>query len=364
MRDERRRRADPGSGRHAGCDTLGETPTADTMWTPRSLGILPSRRGGAPACGEGASRRPAVSRMPSPCRCCRMREGEGLRRWMPAAVLAAGIAVGGLASAGRIDIALANDPATATSAVPSPPIESEPYPPARRTGRLGFLRAAPGSIDDAREGNQRRRAEHRPPSGRQVLVRVPRDMAMTARPDGGRVVGVLPGTSRYYDEPTVAWIQHVSSNGRFGRLAVPYTASSRSGWIPLAGLRDSWSPIEVHVSLSRHELVVRRRGSALFRAASATGSPSSPTPRGRYFVTDRVGFPSGGYLGRFAFGLSGIQPRLPSGWTGGDQLAIHGTDDPSSIGTSASAGCVRVAHRTLRRLRPLLRIGTPVIIRP
>ena len=293
-----------------------------------------------------------------------MREGEGLRRWMPAAVLAAGLVVGGLASAGRIDTALANDPAAATSATPSPSIESEPGPPARRTGGLGYLHAEPRSTDDRREGNQRGRAERRPPSRQHVLVRVPRDMAMTARPDGGRVVGVLPGTSRYYDEPTVAWIQRVSSDGRFGRLAVPYTASSRSGWIPLAGLRDSWSPIEVHVSLSRHVLVVRRRGGLLFRAATATGSPSSPTPRGRYFVTDRVGFPSGGYLGRFAFGLSGIQPHLPSGWTGGDQLAIHGTDDPSSIGRSASAGCVRVGHGTLRRLRPLLRLGTPVIIQP
>jgi lipoprotein-anchoring transpeptidase ErfK/SrfK len=294
----------------------------------------------------------------------RMREGESLRRWMPAAVLAAGVVVGGLASAGRIDTALAEDPVAATSPVPSGPIESEPGAPARRTGGFGYLRAEPRSIDDAREGNPRGRAEHRPPPGRHVLVHVPRDMAMTAHPDGGRVVGVLPGTSRYYDEPTVAWIQRLSSDGRFGRLAVPYTASSRSGWIPLSGLRDSWSPIEVHVSLSRHELVVRRRGSVLFRAASATGTPSSPTPRGRYFVTDRVGFPSGGYLGRFAFGLSGIQPRLPPGWTGGDQLAIHGTNDPSSIGRSASAGCVRVAHGTVRRLRPLLRLGTPVIIRP
>jgi lipoprotein-anchoring transpeptidase ErfK/SrfK len=189
-------------------------------------------------------------------------------------------------------------------------------------------------------------------------------MAMTARPDGGRVVGVLPHASRYYGEPTVAWIQHVSSDGRFGRLSVPYSAPARSGWIPLAGLRDSRSSIEVHVSLSRHELVVRRRGRRLFRAPSATGSPSSPTPPGRYFVTDRVGFPPGGYLGRFAFGLSGIQPRLPSGWTGGDQLAIHGTDDPSSIGRSASAGCVRVSDGTLERLRSLLRLGTPVIVRP
>jgi lipoprotein-anchoring transpeptidase ErfK/SrfK len=187
---------------------------------------------------------------------------------------------------------------------------------------------------------------------------------MTARPDGGRIVGVLPARSRYYDEPTVAWIQRVSRDGRFGRLAVPFTASPRPGWISLAGLRDSWSSIEVHVSLSRHQLAVRRRGRTLFRAPSATGSAATPTPRGRYFVTDRVVFPSGGSLGRFAFGLSGIQPRLPAGWSGGDQLAIHGTSDSSSIGRSASAGCVRVSPRTLRRLRPLLRLGTPVIIRP
>ncbi len=297
----------------------------------------------------------------------RMREGEGLRRWMPAAVLAAGVVVGGLAGGGRLDTALAKDPATERSRVAARSVEFEPQRLARRTGTgiLDSFHAEPRPVDDARQADPRGPAEHRgASSGRHVLVHVPRDMAMTARPDGGRVVGVLPGASRYYREPTVAWIQHVSSDGRFGRLTVPYTASARSGWIPLAGLRDSWSSIEVNVSLSRHELVVRRRGHRLFRAPSATGSPSSPTPPGRYFVTDRVGFPSGGYLGRFAFGLSGIQPRLPSGWTGGDQLAIHGTDDPSSIGRSASAGCVRVSHGTLERLRPLLRLGTPVIIRP
>jgi lipoprotein-anchoring transpeptidase ErfK/SrfK len=79
-------------------------------------------------------------------------------------------------------------------------------------------------------------------------------------------------------------------------------------------------------------------------------------------VTDRVAFQGDGYLGSFALGLSGIQPNLPSGWTGGDQLAIHGTSDPSSIGRSVSAGCVRVSEATLDRLRRVVRLGTPVII--
>lgn len=78
-------------------------------------------------------------------------------------------------------------------------------------------------------------------------------------------------------------------------------------------------------------------------------------------MTDRIHF-SGGYLGTFAFGISGIQPRLPAGWSGGNQLAIHGTSDPSSIGRSVSAGCLRVSERSLDRLRPLLQLGTPVIV--
>jgi lipoprotein-anchoring transpeptidase ErfK/SrfK len=78
-------------------------------------------------------------------------------------------------------------------------------------------------------------------------------------------------------------------------------------------------------------------------------------------VTDRVAF-SGGALGTFAFGISGIQPRLPAGWSGGNQLAIHGTNQPWSIGTSASAGCVRVSEAMLAKLKPLLAYGTPVVI--
>jgi hypothetical protein len=79
-------------------------------------------------------------------------------------------------------------------------------------------------------------------------------------------------------------------------------------------------------------------------------------------VTDRVPFARGSYLGSFAFGISGIQPRLPPGWSGGNQLAIHGTNDPSSIGRSVSAGCLRVSEAALARLKPLLRLGTPVVI--
>jgi lipoprotein-anchoring transpeptidase ErfK/SrfK len=197
-----------------------------------------------------------------------------------------------------------------------------------------------------------------------LLVRVEGDLAITARPGSGRVVGTMPAGSRFYHEPTVAWVRDVSDDGRYGLVDVPYVAGRASGWIDLRGLESSWTRVNVVADLSEHRIEVRRGDEVLFRAPVATGATVSPTPPGRYFVTDRVPFPAGGVLGTFAFGISGIQPNLPPGWTGGDQLAIHGTNAPSTIGTSASAGCLRTSERILDRLLPLLRLGTPVIVRP
>jgi lipoprotein-anchoring transpeptidase ErfK/SrfK len=154
----------------------------------------------------------------------------------------------------------------------------------------------------------------------------------------------------------------VSDDGRFGLVPVPYAGDDVTGWIPLRGLEQRITHIEVRADLSEHRIVVLRGDRVLVRAPAAIGAEVSPTPAGRYFVTDRVAFPSGGSLGTFAFGISGIQTDLPPGWSGGDQLAIHGTNAPGTIGTSASAGCLRVSERALDRLRPLLRPGTPVIV--
>jgi lipoprotein-anchoring transpeptidase ErfK/SrfK len=196
-----------------------------------------------------------------------------------------------------------------------------------------------------------------------LLVRVRRTIPAFSRPwPGAPRVGVVPAGSKYYRLPIVAWVEEVSPNGRWGLVELPYTWPRREGWIRLQGLGRDVTRVRVEVDLSAHTVTVRRFGRVLVRARGATGAPASPTPVGEYFVTDRVPFSAGSALGSFAFGISGIQPRLPAGWSGGDQLAIHGTNDPSSIGRNVSAGCVRVSESTLARLRPLLRYGTPVIV--
>jgi hypothetical protein len=190
-------------------------------------------------------------------------------------------------------------------------------------------------------------------------------MAVKARPDAkARTVGVMPSSSKYYHVPLVAWVEEVSDNGRWGRVEIPYAWPRRTGWILLTGLQRGSTWITVEVDLSRHRIIVERRGHRAFSMRAATGAQASPTPPGHYFVTDRVPFAAGSSYGSFAFGISGIQPHLPPGWSGGNQLAIHGTNAPWTIGRSASAGCLRVSESSLHRLLPLLKLGTPIVIHP
>ena len=199
---------------------------------------------------------------------------------------------------------------------------------------------------------------------RHLLAAIQHDMPITARPGGGRTIGTMPATSRFLGTPHTAWILEQTEDGRFGKVAVPYTPSGATGWIRLGDLRVTRTEYSVDVDLSRHTITVKRFDDTVLRTPAATGAAASPTPPGRYFVTDLAAYEEGGYLGSFAFGLSGIQPNLPAGWTGGDQLAIHGTNDPASIGQSTSAGCLRVSERALDRLKSILQLGTPVTIVP
>lgn len=52
--------------------------------------------------------------------------------------------------------------------------------------------------------------------------------------------------------------------------------------------------------------------------------------------------------------------RLETGWRG---IGIHGTHDPSSIGTAASEGCIRMKNEDVQRLHEkYVKIGLKVFI--
>jgi lipoprotein-anchoring transpeptidase ErfK/SrfK len=125
--------------------------------------------------------------------------------------------------------------------------------------------------------------------------------------------------------------------------------------------RTSWS---IHADVSSRTLVLRRGSRVVHRLRVAVGRPGSPTPTGHFSVTDKIsGERFGPYYGCCILALSATQPHTPPGWTGGNRMAIHGTDAPSSIGTAASAGCLRAGDEALNALVERVPVGTPVVIR-
>ena len=46
----------------------------------------------------------------------------------------------------------------------------------------------------------------------------------------------------------------------------------------------------------------------------------------------------------------------------GDGYALHGTNQPESIGRSVSHGCVRLRNEDIARLHGMVEVGTPVFI--
>lgn len=106
----------------------------------------------------------------------------------------------------------------------------------------------------------------------------------------------------------------------------------------------------------------------------APGAPSHPTPKGKWRVVGVTSMPTfrwdKGMLDRGVrtknFHLLPPGPNNPVGvaWIGLNKpgIGIHGTNNPYSIGTWASHGCMRTANWDIARISKMVTKGVPVEI--
>jgi lipoprotein-anchoring transpeptidase ErfK/SrfK len=104
----------------------------------------------------------------------------------------------------------------------------------------------------------------------------------------------------------------------------------------------------------------------------AVGQPAWPTPEGLFHVQSKSVNPAwsvpnsswaGSQAGQTIPGGAAGNP-LKARWIGfASGVGFHGTDNPGSIGSAASHGCVRMYVRDVVRLYAWVRIGTPVYVR-
>jgi L,D-transpeptidase catalytic domain len=145
-------------------------------------------------------------------------------------------------------------------------------------------------------------------------------------------------------------------------VQLPGPPNGRAGWIEARAVRVFPVSNRIVVDLSARRLVAYRHGRPLLHASVAVGTPQTPTPTGRYVINERwlLANPNGAF-GVAALGISAHSNVLHN-WLQGGPIAIHGTNEPWTIGQAASHGCIRLHNADMRRLLRLAPAGTPVVI--
>jgi len=197
---------------------------------------------------------------------------------------------------------------------------------------------------------------------RNLAARVPAGdtIALRDRP-GGRVLARVGARTEFGSPQTLAV---AIERGDWVALRSPALDNGKLGWADAraAGLRLLRRPISLEVDLSRRELAVRDAEGVERRISIAIGAPDTPTPPGEFYITDKLpGARFGPYYGCCILALSGRQPNLPEGWSGGDRLAVHGSPTPT-WGHAVSNGCLHAAENDLRYLMKTVPLGTQVSV--
>jgi lipoprotein-anchoring transpeptidase ErfK/SrfK len=186
-------------------------------------------------------------------------------------------------------------------------------------------------------------------------------VALRESPGGrGRVLAWVGARTEFGSPQTLAVALR---KGNWVAVSSPALRNGQVGWVRGDAVRLLKRTVRIEVDLSERTLAIIESGVVRRRDAIAIGSTETPTPTGAFYVTDKLPGPEfGTYYGCCILALSGRQPNLPQGWSGGDRLAIHGTPTPT-YGKAVTNGCLHLPGEVLRVLMRDVPLGTPVDIR-
>jgi L,D-transpeptidase catalytic domain len=147
------------------------------------------------------------------------------------------------------------------------------------------------------------------------------------------------------------------------RVQLPVRPNGATGYVRARAVWLGRVTTKIVVDLSERRVMLYRRGRLLLRTKAAIGTSSTPTPKGRFYVNQRlVPTDRNGPYGPGAIGISAFSNVL-TGWTQGGPIAIHGTNQPWLIGLPITNGCIRLHNNVFKRLFRATPAGTPVVVR-
>ncbi len=157
---------------------------------------------------------------------------------------------------------------------------------------------------------------------------------------------------------------HTDAHGRvWVKVRFPSLPNGLTGWVPRNAL-GLMVLVRTHlvIDLEHLRLTLLRNGRPIFSAPVGVGQPQWPTPRGSFYVRDKLTEYASPFYGPIAFGTS-ARSEVLTDWPDGGFVGIHGTNEPQLIPGRISHGCVRLRNEDILRLARLLPVGTPITIK-
>jgi hypothetical protein len=151
-------------------------------------------------------------------------------------------------------------------------------------------------------------------------------------------------------------------NGTWVHVRLAKLPNNSMGWV----LRSTLGPyhqVTTHLVVDRRALraTLFKNGVPIFSTIVGVGRPYWPTPRGEFYIREKLTSFKNPMYGPLAFGTSARSAVLTD-WPGGGFIGIHGTNEPQIIPGRVSHGCIRLRNAQILKLARMLPLGTPVSI--
>jgi hypothetical protein len=146
------------------------------------------------------------------------------------------------------------------------------------------------------------------------------------------------------------------------RVRLPILPNNSTGWVQARFLGDLYSVhTHLYVDRARTTATLKRDGVTVFKTIVGVGKSFWPTPRGEFYIRDKMTSFDNPVYGPIAFGTSARSAVLTD-WPGGGFVGVHGTNEPSILPGHVSHGCIRMPNASILKLARLMPVGTPLTV--
>ena len=151
-------------------------------------------------------------------------------------------------------------------------------------------------------------------------------------------------------------------DGDWVAVRVGQRPNDRVGWVPEAKIHRVDVRYEIRISTSKRTMSLFREDERIWKTRVIIGTRATPTPRGVFAVHDFYRVSND--LRPWQIELTAHSEVLRTFQGGPGRVAIHGRQGAlwAPLGTRRSNGCIRSPGWTLRSIRKLAPVGTPVIV--